>query len=115
MKLPEVPQFTEDEINTAIGLARDPAVLKAAVEYNTRYLFWEELRHHPLPADARSVWALMKLLRRAQAREIVFAGLHFPYTLAMQARRCSTISTRPQPAASPACWTPSGTTASAIS
>jgi Uncharacterized conserved protein len=81
MKLPEVPQFTEDEINTAIGLARDPAVLKAAVEYNTRYLFWEELRHHPLPADARSVWALMKLLRRAQAREIVFAGLHFPYTI----------------------------------
>jgi len=81
MKLPEVPQFAEDEINTAIGLARDPAVLKAAVECNTRYPHWEELRHHPLPADARSVWALMKLFRRAQAREIVFAGLHFPYTI----------------------------------
>jgi Fic family protein len=81
MKLPAVPQFTPDELNAAIGLAQDPAVLKTAVEYNTRYLHWEELRHHPLPADARSLWALMKLLRRVQARKLVFAGMDFSYTI----------------------------------
>ncbi len=68
-------------MNEAIGLAKNPEVLKAAVEYNTRYLHWDELRHHPLPANAKSVWALMKLLRRTQAREIVFSRWHFPYTL----------------------------------
>lgn len=81
MKLPRVPQFTEKDINEAISLAKNPEVLKAAVDYNTRYLHWDELRHHPLPADARAVWALMKLLRRTQAREIVFSQRHFPYTL----------------------------------
>ena len=81
MKLPRVPQFSEKDMNEAISLAKNPEVLKAAVEYNARYLHWDELRHHPLPADAKSVWALMKLLRRTQAREIVFSRRHFPYTL----------------------------------
>jgi hypothetical protein len=44
MKLPRVPQFTEDDINAAIGLAKEPAVFKAAVEYNTRYLHGEVSR-----------------------------------------------------------------------
>lgn len=81
MKLPRVPQFTGNDINEAISLAKNPEILKAAVDYNARYLHWDELRHHPLPADAKVVWALMKLLRRTQAREIVFSGKHFPYTL----------------------------------
>jgi len=81
MKLPKVPQFTDDDISAALTLARNPEVLEAAVQYNTRYLHWEELRHHPLPADAGSVWALMKLLRRTQARQIVFSGRQFPYAL----------------------------------
>ena len=80
MKLPKVPQFSDDEISAAISLARDPKILEAAVRYNNRYLHWEELRHHPLPADAKSVWALMKLLRRTTGRQITFAGWQFLYT-----------------------------------
>ncbi|MEI7857523.1 MAG: Fic family protein [Methanomicrobiales archaeon] len=81
MKLPKVPQFSDKDLSAAISLAQDPKVLEAAVSFNARYLHWEELRHHPLPADAKSVWVLMKLLRRTQGKEILFAGRHFPYNL----------------------------------
>ncbi|MFA5268387.1 MAG: Fic family protein [Methanoregula sp.] len=81
MKLPRVPQLNDQDFLDAITLGKNPDILKAAVEYNTRYLHWEDLRHHKLPADAKSVWALMKLLRRIGAQEIVFAGRHFPYTI----------------------------------
>jgi len=81
MKLPKVPQFSDDEISAAISLARDPKILEAAIQYNERYLHWEELRHHPPPTDAKSVWILMKFLRRTQSKQIPFAGWRFPYTL----------------------------------
>ena len=81
MKLPRVPHFSTAEIDESINLAKNPGILKAAIEYNSRYLHWEELRHRQLPADAKQVWALMKLLRRAYTREIVFSGRHFPYTI----------------------------------
>ncbi len=81
MNLQKVPQFSDKDISAAISLAQDSKVLEAAVYYNARYLHWEELRHHPLPADAKSVWALMKLLRRTQGKDIIFAGRRFPYTL----------------------------------
>lgn len=81
MKLPRVPQLSDQDFLDAIPLGKSPDILKAAVEYNTRYLHWDDLRHHPLPADAKSIWALMKLLRRIGAQEIVFAGRHFPYTI----------------------------------
>ncbi|MDD3135824.1 MAG: Fic family protein [Methanoregula sp.] len=81
MKLPKVPQFSDTEINAAISLARDPKILESALQYNDRYLHWEELRHHPLPADAKSVWILMKFLRRTQSKQIPFDGWRFPYTL----------------------------------
>jgi Fic family protein len=80
MKLPKVPQFSDEEISEAISLARDPKILETAILYNDQYLHWEELRHHPLPTDAKSVWILMKLLRRTRSNQILFSNWRFPYT-----------------------------------
>jgi Fic family protein len=81
MKLPKVPRFSETDISDAISLAQNKKILETAILYNNRYLHWEELRHHPLPADAKAVWALMKLLRRTTGRQIAFADWQFLYNL----------------------------------
>jgi hypothetical protein len=51
MKLPEIPDFSQEDLKSAWECAKEPEVLDAVFRYNKKYLHWEELKRRELPAD----------------------------------------------------------------
>lgn len=49
---------------------------------NSRYLYWDELKHRKdLPFDPIKSWALLKLNRRSNYKKLIFGDFNFCYTL----------------------------------
>jgi Fic family protein len=81
MKLPEIPDFSQEDLKSAWECAKEPEVLDAVFRYNKKYLHWEELKRRELPADPLYIWILMKALRRKDEKYLKFADILLKYNL----------------------------------
>ena len=81
MKLPEIPDYSQEDLKSAWDCAKEPEVLDAVFRYNKKYLHWEELKRRELPADSLYIWILMKALRRKDEKYLKFADIILKYNL----------------------------------
>ena len=81
MKLPEVPEFSNETLEEAEKFLHDDQIADLVYAYNERYLHWEELKHRKLPLDPGIVWNLMKMLRELKAKSLKFGNWVFKYNL----------------------------------
>jgi Fic family protein len=80
-KLPEKPPLGwQDSLH--LDQANDPELRKEVIEYNRRYLFWDELKYRIEAEDRRkAAWALMKFLRFLRYEPVPFSRLTVTYSL----------------------------------
>ncbi|AGF98465.1 Fic family protein [Methanosarcina mazei] len=81
MKIPVVPEFSKEALESAGKFLHDGQIEEITHRYNERYLHWEELKHRKLPLDPVTVWNLMKLSRELKAKSIKFGDWVFKYNL----------------------------------
>lgn len=82
-KLPEKPPIAEGtEFGQALSqIQGDPELKKAVVEYNVKYLSWDEVKHRiPDPQKRRSVWFYLKMLRTMQYEYVPYQSLSLRYS-----------------------------------
>jgi Fic family protein len=89
-KLPEKPPRIQDE-NISQMLAeiqQDSELGKQVVDYNNRYLAWDDLRYRISDPEKRLVvWAVMKLLRKMRYEPVFFASLGLKYSTTPEIQR----------------------------
>lgn len=81
MKLPEVPEFSKEALESAGKFLHDSQIAELVHRYNERYLHWEELKHRKFPLEPAVIWNLMKLSRELKAKSIKFGDWVFKYNL----------------------------------
>lgn len=81
MKLPKIPEFSEDDFEKARKFRHDDNVLYLVNEYNEEYLHWEELKYKKDSYDPIIIWHNMKILRILKAKSFKFGNWVFKYTL----------------------------------
>jgi len=81
MKLPQTPEYSEEDLLKAWGYIENHDVMDAVFRYNSKYLYWEELRRRELPVDPLYVWILMKFFRDREMKYLHFDKLELKYDL----------------------------------
>ncbi len=82
-KLPEKPPIADgtEFRQTLRQIQEDPELQKAVVEYNAKYLYWDELKHRiPDPEKRRTVWFYLKMLRTMQFEYVPYPPLSLRYS-----------------------------------
>jgi Fic family protein len=87
MKIPEKPpkidKIPGQENSKIFALLENKEVLASIIEYNKRYLHWDELKYKKLPENLKPepIWVLLKMFRQQQSRFVKFNGWTFSYVL----------------------------------
>ncbi|MEA2035760.1 MAG: Fic family protein [Euryarchaeota archaeon] len=82
-KLPERPPDIWDEKTLMnIGeMQKDPDLIRQVTEYNSRYLYWDELKYRiPDPEKRAAVWVIMKTLRMMRYEPPPYSSLNLRYS-----------------------------------
>ncbi|MBP1910116.1 Fic family protein [Methanolobus bombayensis] len=83
-KISDVPILGSEERNEAMKYFHDSEVIKFVVDYNRRYLHWEEVKNRKkkIPIKPLYLWYLMKFFRTIESPLIVnFGPYSFSYTI----------------------------------
>jgi len=89
-KLPEKPPRIQDKIISQLlaEIQQDPELGKQVVDYNNRYLAWDDLRYRISDPEKRLVtWVVMKLLRAMRYEHVSFASLGLKYSTTPEIQR----------------------------
>ena len=87
MKIPEKPkpwrEILEKASKDAFEFLENKEIEDTITNYNKRYLHWDELKYKNIPADVEPdfIWAILKLMRQGQYRDIQFGSTTFRYLL----------------------------------
>lgn len=84
MRLPERPpsDWTRSLTEGQTEYFADDRFRNDVIEYNRRYLFWDELKYRiPDPALRKRAWAVMKLYREMRQEQVAYPPLRLVYTL----------------------------------
>lgn len=81
MKLPEVPEFSKETLESAGKFLHDSQIAELVHRYNEKYLHWEELKYRKFPLEPVVMWNLMKVSRELKAKPIKFGDWVFKYNL----------------------------------
>lgn len=78
----KIPQKPPSDIHLSFdSAADDPEFRKMVVEYNNRYLYWDELHYRIEDPDRRkNIWTFMKILRSMRYEHSTFRTLDLKYS-----------------------------------
>ena len=83
-QLPDRPpsDWTQDITDGQVNYFADDQFKKEVIEYNRRYLYWDELKYRVSNPDRqRKAWAMMKLYRSMRQEHVPYSPLRLTYSI----------------------------------
>lgn len=80
-KIEPVLDTSDLDLTQLTSVLSDPAQMASVLEFNRRYLHWDELRYRVEDDKALVTWAIMKLLRNNGLNVLHVCGLDLKYAL----------------------------------
>ncbi|MFP4112317.1 MAG: Fic family protein [Candidatus Woesearchaeota archaeon] len=84
MKIPEKPidwkKTLENEGNNVFKLIQDKSLFKKIIEFNKRYLYWDELKYRVKDkTEQKYIWTLIKFIRSEKFEDMPFSHKKIKY------------------------------------
>lgn len=80
-KIEPIPDTSDVDQAQLTSILSDPEQMASILEFNRRYLHWDELRYRVNDDEALAIWAIMKLLRNNGFNLLHVCDLDLTYTL----------------------------------